>query len=325
MCGICGVRRFGDVPIPEEMVTLLILNQQNRGLEAAGVALQDSKGNIEVLKNNVTPYQFVSSHEYKDFVKEHLTEDTMIVIGHARKATIGPPRIISNNHPMYCGTTAVVHNGHISNHDEMFKAWRLDRKAETDSDIFRAVFDEEGFSKKAISMLSKLSGSGAFAAISKDYPGKLMLGRSGNPIEVVVTANQHFIFSSETGPLYKILRPYKNVHGLMMREMTPKDYYMIALEDDSAYLLTDKRNKNNDMESNWFEWHHDLHIANGWRPHTYTCHADFYNGRQRFYGDEHPIDVVKCPNPACSRWISVPPSSLADLKRYTCKCGTKLG
>ena len=256
MCGICGVRKFGEVPIPEDMVTLLILNQQNRGLEAAGVALQDSKGHIETLRNNVTPYEFVSSREYKDFMREFLTPETIIALGHARKATIGPPRIITNNHPMFNGTTAVVHNGHISNHEWAFKEWKLDRKAETDSDIFRAVFDKEGFSMKAIDMLSRLSGSGAFAAISTKYPGKLMLGRSGNPIEIAVTANQHLMFSSETGPLYKAMRPYKKVFGINMREMTPKDYFMIGMEDDSAWLLANKPINNiTGEDSDWIEWH----------------------------------------------------------------------
>lgn len=324
MCGICGVRKFGDVPIPEEMVTLLILNQMNRGLEAAGVALQDKKGHINVLRNNVTPYQFVSSQEYKDFMKEHLTKDTIIALGHARKATLGTPRVLSNNHPMYAGQTAVVHNGHINNHDWAFKEWKLDRKAETDSDIFRAILDKEGFTYKATEMMCKLSGSAAIAAISSKYPGKLLLCRSGNPVQIAVTANQHLMFSSETGPLYKAMRPYRKVFGITMREMTPKDYFMIGMEDNSAWLLgVPKDNDVMGVDADWLEWHHKFTVAHNYTAPNYTCHAQFHGGREKFYEDR-PVDVVKCPG--CPAYMSVAPAMLTDLKRITCRnCGSKLG
>jgi glutamine phosphoribosylpyrophosphate amidotransferase len=42
LCGICGIHRFGDAPIDPIMVDLLILHNQNRGLEAAGIALQQA-------------------------------------------------------------------------------------------------------------------------------------------------------------------------------------------------------------------------------------------------------------------------------------------
>lgn len=326
MCGICGVRKFGDVPIHPDMITLLILNQQNRGLEAAGIALQDKSGKIEILRNNVTPYEFVSSRLYKDFLEEHLTKNTIIALGHARKATLGNPRLNNNNHPMFDGITAVVHNGHINNHDGMFREWKLDRKAETDSDIFRAVLDKEGFTMKAVDMMSRFSGSAAIAAVSVKYPGKLLLGRSGNPIELAITSNQHLMFSSETGPLYKAMRPYKKVYGITMREMTPRDYFMIGMEDNSAWLITDKP-KGNLMgeEADWIEWHHELKIASHFEPVNYQCYSQFHGNRARFY-DDRPIDVVKCPNPKCPVYLSVPPSALADLKRFTCKaCKTKLG
>jgi len=326
MCGICGVHRFGEAPIQKDMVSLLILNNQNRGLEAAGVALQQADGEVAIYKNNVTPFEFVASKEYNNFMDEYLKDDTVTVLGHTRKATKGTPRVIGNNHPMFAGKTAVVHNGQIHNDDWAFKEWNLERKAETDSDIIRAVLDEHGFNRKAINMLSRLNGGAAFAAISPKHPGKLLLARSGNPIETMGTDNW-FIFSSERGPLYKAIRPYRRVYGILMREMMPINYYMIGMEDHTAWLFGDKpKEQVRDWSSDWLEWHQEMRIAtDSWTPASYTCHAQFHGNRVKFY-DDRPVDVVQCPNEKCKAYMSVTPAMLKDLKNYTCRaCGADLG
>lgn len=322
MCGICGVRRFGAEPISRDMVDLLILNQQNRGLEAAGVAIQQANGEVFVHKQDVTPYEFVSSRDYDNFMLEHLDdEQTIAVLGHARKATQGSPRVNNNNHPMFQGHCAVVHNGVLRNDDWVFKECKLERKAETDSDVIRAVFDKEGFSHKAINMLSRLTGNAAFAAVSQDFPGKLMLGRSGNPIEIAGTKD-FLIFSSEKGPLYKALRPFKRVFGITMRAMTPIDYCMIGMTDNSAWLIGDRPKEATGWEGDWVEWHQEMKIAFNFTPINYACHAQFHGQRVKFY-DERPFGVMECPG--CKFYIRVTPEVQAHLADYMCTaCGMPL-
>jgi glucosamine 6-phosphate synthetase-like amidotransferase/phosphosugar isomerase protein len=323
MCGICGVHRFGNAPLQRDMIDLLILNNQNRGLEATGIALQQADGSINIYKDNVVALEFITSPEYNQFMQEHLRTDTVTALGHTRKATKGSPRVIDNNHPMYAGVTAIVHNGQIHNDDWAFKDWKLERKAETDSDILRAVLDKEGFTRKAIDKLTHLNGNAAFAAISPKYPGKLLLGRSGNPLHTAATAD-FFAFSSETGPLYKALRPFKRVYGLMMREMTPIDYYMIGMENDSAWLFSDKPIEGNrDWSADWLEWHHPMRIALSYTAPPYHCHEQYHGNRVKFY-DDRPVDVVQCPG--CKRYVSVTPAILKDLPKFGCSvCKTKLG
>jgi asparagine synthetase B (glutamine-hydrolysing) len=326
MCGICGIRRFGERPIQRDSFDLLLLNNENRGLEATGVALQQADGSVQVYKDNVTPYQFVAENSlYQKWMDKHFKDDTVTVIGHTRKATKGSPRVINNNHPMWAGNAAVVHNGHISNDDSSFKDWKLERKAETDSDIIRAVLDRDGFTHKAINNLSRLNGSAAFAAVSPDAPGKLLLGRSGNPIELAATQD-YLMFSSEKGPLYKAMRPFKRVFGITMREMTPINYFMIGMADDTAWLFADKpMGEAQDWGADWLEWHQEMRIATHFNPATYTCHAQYFGQRAKFY-DDRPVDVVRCPNKACGEWLQVTKAVLADLKKYTCAtCKTKLG
>ena len=325
MCGICGIHRFGDEPISRDTLDMLLLGNQERGLEAAGVALQQADGKVQVLKNDVTAYQFVTSQEYKRFMDDNLAKDTVTVLGHTRKATKGTPRVISNNHPMYLGQTALIHNGTIQNDDWGFKEWKLDRKAETDSDILRAVLDAEGFTRKGITMLSRLTGNAAFAAISPKYPGKLLLGRSGNPIELCATDN-HLLFSSERGPLYKAMRPLKLVYGLLMREMTPINYYMIGMNDHTSWLISEKpKHGPGSWAGNWLEWHQEMRIASHFTAANYQCHQQYHTNRMKFY-DDRPIDAVQCPNPECAVYISVNQVMLKDLKKYKCaECKTILG
>jgi predicted glutamine amidotransferase len=323
MCGICGVRRFGQEAIPRDMIDQLIIENAKRGLDATGVALQQANGSIQIYKDDVTPFSFVASRAYDEFMREHLKADTLTVLGHTRKATVGSPGENKNNHPMFAGTTAVVHNGHILNHDQKFKDWKYKREAETDSDIFRAVLDEEGFSKKAINRLGQLTGNGAFIAVSTQYPGKIMFGRSGNPLEFAATQN-YLMFSSEKGPLYKAMRPFKQVYGIIMREMTPINYFMIGMTDHSAWLLGDKpRDNNRGWAADWLEWHQEMRIASNYTPPVYNCHAQYYGNRMKFY-DDKPVDLVECPG--CKRYLHVAKAQLADLKKLTCSvCKTKLG
>lgn len=317
MCGICGVHRFGEAPLERDVIDLLILNNKNRGLEATGIALQQADGGIQVCKKDITPFEFVASWEYRQFMDKNLKADTVTAIGHTRKVTKGTPRKHENNHPMFAGTTAVVHNGTIHNDDQMFSTWKLARKAETDSDIFRAVLDEEGFTRKAIGMFGKLDGNGAFAAISEDFPGKLLLGRSGNPLELAATS-EHLLFSSETGPLYKAMRPFKEVYGIVMREMTPINYYMISMSDHSAWLFDkEPRAGERSWAADWLEWHQEMKIANHYTPVNYTCHAQYHGNRVKFY-DDRPIDIVQCPNTACEVYLHVTKAQLKDLKKFVC-------
>lgn len=323
MCGICGVHRFSDAPISRDMVDILILNNQNRGLEAAGVALQQADGDVVIHKSDQPPYSFVTSKEYDEFMTKHLHKDTVTVLGHTRKATKGTPRKNENNHPMFDGLTAVVHNGQIHNDDWAFKEWKLERKAETDSDIFRAVLDREGFTKKAINLFSRLQGNGAFAAISANHPGKLLLGRSGNPIEMAGTKD-HLIFSSERSPIMKAIRPFRQVFGVAMREMTPINYCMIGMTDHSSWLFSDKpKDGARDWAGNWLEWHQEMHIASNFTPVNYTCHVQYHGNRVKFY-DDRPVDVYECPH--CHTYLHVTKVMLNDLKKYICgACRAKLG
>src|SRR5208282_6156228 len=182
MCGIAGIRKYGEKPIEEHMIRLLLTSMEKRGNDATGIAMQNKKGDVFTLKNDVPAWTFVTSDNYNNWIDEHLTDDIEQVILHTRAATKGSPRFAKNNHPLFNGKAAIVHNGKIENDDELFKRHNLERAADTDTDIVRAIVDKFGITKQAVARLEDIRGSAAIAALSPEYPGMMIVGRSGSPL-----------------------------------------------------------------------------------------------------------------------------------------------
>src|SRR5208337_1477121 len=115
---------------------------------------------------------------------------------------------------------------------------RLDRKAETDSDIIRAIIDRDGFGPKAIEHLGRLAGSGAGAAFHPDFPGKMLIFRSGNPM--TIGSNDDFlVFSSEKNTIHKAMRGWVLRFGIWHQKTTP-DVDFTLMADDSVWILGPK-------------------------------------------------------------------------------------
>lgn len=326
MCGICGVRRFGPTPITETQITTLLVANERRGNHATGLALQQANGEIAVFKTDVPAWQFVHRKDYEKFLGENLLRDTITFIGHTRFATQGHQTKNNNNHPIFAGSTAVVHNGMISNDDQMFKDLKLERKCETDSDIIRAVLDQHGFTRKGLELMNKFSGSAAFAAISPKHPGKLLLGRSGNPI-VLCGTNDQLIWSSEKDAIYRAVRPYSKKFGFIMRDTRVGDNVsFIPMNNDSVYLIGQEPVGGAGWEADWIEWHQQLRISySNWTGPTYSREklTNAYRGvRTRVYG-ETAVDVVQCEK--CGAFIPIGKTSVKELKRWKCKeCGERV-
>jgi glucosamine 6-phosphate synthetase-like amidotransferase/phosphosugar isomerase protein len=265
MCGIAGVRRFGDTPITREELQILVCSLEHRGNHATGIAIANDSGNtIAIHKMPEPAWSFVKHNATTGFLDEHLTNDTSIVLLHTRFATCGSPMDNANNHPMFDGVTAVVHNGGIRNHEALFKSENLTPACATDSDYIRAVFDTEGFEPKAVRLLSKAWGSGAIAAISTAYPGVLALGRSGNPL-VYAEAHDKLYFASEMKAIHKAVRPWIQKRGLWMRRRSTEIAYN-AMQDNTMYFI------NGDGEESS---HHELRIAAGFTPPQYRSYENY--------------------------------------------------
>lgn len=304
MCGICGVRRFGPDPITVDQIRLLLCSLESRGQDAAGVALV--KGDkIVVDKLDAPASHYVSTKAFEKFVGEHLDEETEMFLGHTRYATQGSPRRNRNNHPLWSGKSAVVHNGVIWNDKSLFSSLKLDRKADTDSDIIRAIVDEHGLTRAGLKALNKLSGSCAAAIVSKDYPGMLMLLKSGSPLVLAATEHQ-LLWASKRESLHLATRPWIQRHGAYFQSgQSPAGFRSVP--EDTALLFG----------PNGQEWHERFASCATYTPPIYRVYEKYEERIRKWNGEQ----VVRCPNPECGKWVTIP-DRLKSWKLHELICKT---
>lgn len=235
MCGIAGVIRMGKEKISDDTISLLLTGNEHRGNDSTGIAISQNDGSLNILKEDIPAWRFVTGNAYKEFLKEYLRDDSWAVMLHTRGASQGTPRDNRNNHPMYSGKSAIVHNGQIHNDGQLFHQIKMDRGAETDSDIIRAFVDKFGITEDCIHEMNKINGSAAGSAISPDYPKRLLLFRSGSPMTLGSNEN-FFAWSSEKTTLHKAMRPWIVRFKMYFQDQKP-DIAFSAMADDSAYIM----------------------------------------------------------------------------------------
>jgi asparagine synthetase B (glutamine-hydrolysing) len=336
MCGIGGFYRYGDTPIDIDQIKALLCQLERRGNHATGIALQDEKGEVFVCKAPTPAWNFAAGKEFEVFMTKYFNERTRIALLHTRAATIGNPNKNENNHPMFAGKAAIVHNGSINNHSYWFsqnKDW--ERKAETDSDVIRAVVDELGITPEAIRYLSRFSGSAAIMAVSPEYPGKLLVGRSGKPLTMGWNEKEQMLaFASEKEMLYHATKPLKVALGFVFAG-NRNDYMYFTIPADTMYIVGEKGK----------EFHDNLRIASYTTGEmVYRCNETYHETKKRFDRETPPpkrevvtvdegplyvnskLDVVRCRNTKCNNLMELDEKLKKEpLWELACdKCGTYL-
>jgi len=214
MCGIFGLAVFEDSPLDARVIRSILkkltISSKIRGRDATGYAFMKKDG-AQVFKHNVFADRFVKLSNYKEVVRNNvpagnLLKDLYSVIGHTRAETQGSHTNPKNNHPITTGGVIGVHNGMISNDDDLF-TWldgetnKKNRIAEVDSEIifslinyyakvskFPATYRNSNLighytnpTTKAIKRVCpRLKGSFACAMVDSDNPKTLWLFKGKN-------------------------------------------------------------------------------------------------------------------------------------------------
>ncbi len=186
MCGIVGYTgKRRAAPILLELLKKL----EYRGYDSAGIALSDH-GKIQIMKRegkveNIAPVSEFSGNTG---------------IGHTRWATHGAPSE-KNAHPHSYGKFVIVHNGIIENNKDL-KEECLARgevfSSETDSEVIAhllAYYHDGDFLRTVKMAAERLDGSYAFAALSSDFPDKIVCARCGSPLIVGKGENESLLAS----------------------------------------------------------------------------------------------------------------------------------
>lgn len=324
MCGIAGVMKFGDEDISQAQINSLLLANEHRGNHATGIAIMNGE-EIFVHKTPDPAWSFCKKEETLDFIGEHLSAATNVVLLHTRAATVGNPKIVKNNHPLTVGRAAIIHNGCISNDNFLFKDMKCERGAETDSDIIRAMVDVHGITPKAVNELSRMSGSAAIACVHPAYPGKLLLARSGNPIVYSITDSGLLMWASEKQALHHAQRMWEEHLGMWVCA-NRVNIKFATMPDNTAWIIGEKGK----------EWHGAFKVAYNFTPVTYRVNDTYAEKMKKWneevsrtqgvtYKRENGKEYLQCPK--CEQWSFIP-FSLKDsaLSELFCKhCDVKFG
>lgn len=265
----------------------------------------------------------VTSDGYKEFIKTHLKPSTWGVILHTRAATKGTPKDNNNNHPMFAGLSAIIHNGVLHNDDFLFNREGIERKAETDSDIIRGYVDKYGITEKCIKEMNSFGGSAAGAAFHPHYPRKILLFRSGNPM-VLASTEEFLLFASEKKTLYRALKPFVKRFNIWFHVEKP-DAAFSLMADNTAWILGD----------NGQEKHAEFKVLVGQYHEPNRRVYDNYKERQeKWEKDKKEYDPAycthckknwvipkgrkpsdfRCPKKegGCNKWLIAPPAEVRE-------------
>jgi len=332
MCGIAGIKKYGNKPIEEIMVRMFLTGLEKRGNDATGIAMQDKKGEIFTLKNDVQAWAFVTSNEYKDWINEHLTDDIEQVILHTRAATKGSPRQSVNNHPLFNGKAAIVHNGKIENDNELFKKLKLERVAETDTDILRALVDKHGVNDELINAFREVRGSAALAAFSPEYPGRMILGRSGSPL-CVGSTEDFFCFASEKSVIHRAMRPWVERFGIHFQKQSLEMAFS-PFPDHTLWILgPDGKERHGEFKSFWGTYRDPIRrVYTGYkeRQDEWTNKAKIKDTIKHYTIKDNKEEAIYLSCPKCNKPLVINKEQLKmDLNQLICPlkhggCGSPL-
>jgi glutamine phosphoribosylpyrophosphate amidotransferase len=310
MCGIAGVRRFGNVAITAEEIIILLCAIEHRGNHATGIAIVNEQG-LFVHKAATPAWSYTKSEEFRDFLSEHLTDGTQTVLLHTRFATIGDPLDNNNNHPMFDGATAIVHNGSISNSNWLFDSDKdYKRSCNTDSDIVRAIVAKHGFTEKGCRELNKMSGSAAIACVSTEEPGKLLLARSGNPIVYGFSPDgEKLYWASEAQAITKASKPFKQVRGVWVQD-AKSNVALGTMPDNTAWIFGPDQ----------IEMHHKFSVCQFFRPADYSKGRETYHSKMSNWKKNSKKNKARVAVPAGTEYLP----ELKDAVRACEQCNAMI-
>lgn len=146
MCGLAGMLLFPTQRTKVEwqtlrqLFTLTLLFNQERGREASGVALIQQDGDLRLYKAPGSASKLVMAPAYQEVIAA-VGPETTCILGHTRMSTKGNSSNNANNHPLLAGRVIGIHNGHISNDDDLCRYLALPRQGQVDSEIIFRLLD----------------------------------------------------------------------------------------------------------------------------------------------------------------------------------------
>lgn len=166
MCGIIGYS--GKTRVDPNKLKILLLYSAQRGRKATGIGWHDKEKKTFYTKREVT--------DSLEFLSKIEIPETNNCVAHTRNASFSSGEGIESAHPFSYPRLTGVHNGFVSNKEELNKL--TNQNVVNDSRALYAMINQSGLEDT----LEYAIGSMALAWI--DFSSKLNLYRSSNPLYI---------------------------------------------------------------------------------------------------------------------------------------------
>jgi glucosamine 6-phosphate synthetase-like amidotransferase/phosphosugar isomerase protein len=179
MCGIAGYSVRGRSRVDRTLAAQALLAAiAERGADAVGYAYRGPHDTYATVVKQRTPASQLLERVTVPAAANHL-------LVHVRDYTKGHPSINANNHPVRHGPVVGIHNGIITNDDELLaphSCARAEPRMTVDSE---AIFAMAAHSRNDARALEHLRGAMATAWVDEREPGVVFVARgSGRPLWV---------------------------------------------------------------------------------------------------------------------------------------------
>jgi len=198
MCGIAGIYlRDPDLPVNRDDITSTLLSEiEARGQHATGVVALDAEGVAEWQKAACDATTF---NRYRRIIPNTARS----ILGHTRWATQGLPAFMENNHPIRRGPFYIIHNGHVTNDEELFEKAERHRFGDVDSEAIAAHLASLGELSRLPEVMEEIDGDAAVAALDERDCARLMLARGRSSPLWVYAGVKVVIFASTESAVVK--------------------------------------------------------------------------------------------------------------------------
>jgi glucosamine 6-phosphate synthetase-like amidotransferase/phosphosugar isomerase protein len=221
MCGIAGYSLSARSGVDRTLAAqALLAGIAERGADAVGYAYRGGQDTYPVVTKQRTP---ASSLLDRISVPDHANE----LLVHVRDYTKGHPSVPANNHPVRHGPVVGIHNGIITNDDELLaphSCARAEPRMTVDSE---AIFALAAHSQNDPRALEAIAGSMATAWLDQRDPGTVFAARGvGRPLWLGRGRNEVFFASTR-----RALEIASEFTGVRLRMSELRDGTFLALRD----------------------------------------------------------------------------------------------
>ncbi|MCA9385422.1 hypothetical protein KC717_02115 [Candidatus Dojkabacteria bacterium] len=241
MCGIFGYisnkKDHSFQKIDAKLETLFRLSEI-RGKEAAGLMVQH-KDSLRVYKDHLKATKMVTTSEYKQFLSRAFHHKNKLnnfgCIGHSRLVTNGTAEENNNNQPVIKNNLVAVHNGIITNVDELYSEYPdIHREYEVDTELFLALLKKYMDGTNAVqealeNTFAVIEGTASVGIMGENFPYYLMATNTGSLYYLISKDGTDFVFMSERHLLEEFANKYADEFDKEMVEwLEPGKYICIS-------------------------------------------------------------------------------------------------